>query len=508
MDDAVLDRVLVAQDFSPARSTRREPQVVAVLVILLVLFRCLVFLVWEQAYFDSDQAITGLMAKHISQGRAFPLFFYGQNYLLELQAWLAAPIFLVAGVSNTTLKIPLVAINLAIALLLLRTLHRDVGLRPIVALVPILFFVLPAPGTAATFLLGGSIEPFLYVLLIWVTRKRPIWCGLVLGLGVLQREFTLYGLLALLLIEIVERSLFTREGMRRKAAMMVAAAGVWFLVQWLKGYSTPEGPGTTLADIYTRGNVGELIGRLCLDFSAVPRGAWRMLTSHWPALFGLQVQPVAQFGIEGVVNQGLNGAWPLLAATALIPLIVIPLTLGTERRWRPEYGFPAYLILVGFFSSAGYVVGRCGAITLILMRYDLMSILGMVGLGALFLRVTRSAIMRRLWIACALSCVAIAVLGNGRLLRKYLVSPPFASRRLIVDSLEARGIKYGISDYWIAYAVTFLSNERIIMASNTVVRIKEYNRIVDEHRAEAVRISRDRCDNGWRLTFGLYVCPP
>jgi len=104
--------------------------------------------------------------------------------------------------------------------------------------------------------------------------------------------------------------------------------------------------------------------------------------------------------------------------------------------------------------------------------------------------------------------VAIAVLGNGRLLRKYLVSPPFASRRLIVDSLEARGIKYGISDYWIAYAVTFLSNERIIMASNTVVRIKEYNRIVDEHRAEAVRISRDRCDNGWRLTFGLYVCPP
>ena len=44
------------------------------LALLLVLFRSLVFMIWPQSYFDSDQAIHGLMAKHISEGRAFPVF--------------------------------------------------------------------------------------------------------------------------------------------------------------------------------------------------------------------------------------------------------------------------------------------------------------------------------------------------------------------------------------------------------------------------------------------------
>ena len=35
----------------------------------------------EQSFFDSDQAIVGLMAKHLSELRAFPVFFYGQTYM-------------------------------------------------------------------------------------------------------------------------------------------------------------------------------------------------------------------------------------------------------------------------------------------------------------------------------------------------------------------------------------------------------------------------------------------
>ena len=52
-------------------------------------------LVFGEINFDSDQAIVGLMAKHLSELQTFPLYFYGQGYMLGVEAWIAAPFFLV-----------------------------------------------------------------------------------------------------------------------------------------------------------------------------------------------------------------------------------------------------------------------------------------------------------------------------------------------------------------------------------------------------------------------------
>ena len=153
------------------------------------------------------------MAKHLIEGRAFPVFFYGQSYMLGVEAYLAAPVFLVAGVSVATLKFPLLLINLGVALMLLRTLEREVGLRPYVAMLPALFFAIPSPGVTAEILApnGGNVAPFMYTALIWLTRNRPNWCGFFFGLGFLQREFTLYAMLALLAVRLVS-GLFARAG--------------------------------------------------------------------------------------------------------------------------------------------------------------------------------------------------------------------------------------------------------------------------------------------------------
>ena len=70
----------------------------------LVIARSLVFTIYEHADFDSDQAIVGLMAKHLSEGRAFPLFFYGQTFMLGVEAWLMAPVFWVMGPTVAALK--------------------------------------------------------------------------------------------------------------------------------------------------------------------------------------------------------------------------------------------------------------------------------------------------------------------------------------------------------------------------------------------------------------------
>src|SRR6476619_2984791 len=122
---------------------RREWWIVLVVVVAVVIWRSGVLVFWEQAAFDSDQAVMGLMAKHLSEGRAFPMFFYGSNYMLGVEAWMAAPVFLVAGVSVAALKLPLLAINLAIALLLVWMLEREAGLRPTLAALAAVFFILP-----------------------------------------------------------------------------------------------------------------------------------------------------------------------------------------------------------------------------------------------------------------------------------------------------------------------------------------------------------------------------
>src|SRR5262249_28516808 len=141
----------------------------AVLVVAsasaIVLIRALSYLLFEQFGFDSDQAINGLMAKHLSEGRAFPLFFYGQTYMLAVEAWVAVPFFWIAGPTVGALRSSLAAWNIAFAVLLLAGLQRGAGLRPWTALVPALFFLAAPPSVAKQLMeaQGGIIEPFVYI---------------------------------------------------------------------------------------------------------------------------------------------------------------------------------------------------------------------------------------------------------------------------------------------------------------------------------------------------------
>ena len=60
---------------------------------------------------DGDEAILGLMAKHIADGTAFPMFLYGQNYgLAAVEVAAGASSFLVAGIGALQLKLALLAL--------------------------------------------------------------------------------------------------------------------------------------------------------------------------------------------------------------------------------------------------------------------------------------------------------------------------------------------------------------------------------------------------------------
>lgn len=74
-------------------------------LLLIASIPRLLLLLSSNAGIESDEAIVGLMAKHISEGQDFPIFYYGQPYMGSLEAILVAPLFYIFGVNNYCLKI-------------------------------------------------------------------------------------------------------------------------------------------------------------------------------------------------------------------------------------------------------------------------------------------------------------------------------------------------------------------------------------------------------------------
>jgi hypothetical protein len=489
---------------------RRERWIVLAIVTLAVVARSAVFVFRPGSYFDADQAIVGLMAKHLSELRAFPVFLYGQTYMLGVEAWLAAPLFAIAGVSATALKVPLLVMNGAIAALLLRAFERDMGLRPALAAIAALPFILPSPGLASAFLdaSGGTIEPLLYVLLLWITRTRPLLCGAVFGVGFLNREFTIYGLAALAGIAALDRDLFTRAGAMRFARVVGVGATIWLSVQGLKHLSSASGPGTSVADTFTASNnLVELAGRVCVSPASAVAGAGRLLTIHWPAILGTEPMPLARFAIESYVWQGLPASSWLPVAFVVLSIAGLALAARSRPHAASRFRFSQYLVLAGVFSAAGYVLGRCGEVNLLSMRYDLLSVLGIAGLGGWFLAAAPPAALRVAWTVVLAAWMAIVTVPHVRLAAEYATNPPVPPKIEVIRALDAEGIRYGTADYWLAYYIDFMTNERIVIASTSPQRILMYNAIVAEHSGEAVRLLRKPCEGGKHLTAGVYTCP-
>ena len=495
--------------------TRSTWSVVVALAVLTVA-RSAVFVFWPAAHFDSDQAVTGLMAKHLAELRAFPVFWYGQTYMLGVEAWLAAPVMAISGATVPALKLPLLAMNVAIAWLLFRGFTRDMGLDQFRAAFATLFFVLAAPITSAHFLTanGGNVEPSLYVLLLWTLRRRPVWMGLVLGIGFLNREFTIYGAAGLLAVDAIARRLFTRESLGRYAVAFGTAAGVWLTFLGLRQLSSAAGPGTTIADLHSRlagNNLLQVAERLCVEIAAIASGAGRIATVHWPELFGLEPQPLTDFGIESAVRQGVTGS-----AWLLLPVLGIPLVRLVLRRSRVEERgseeasneFAAYLIIVAALSLAGYLVGRCGVVDFYTMRYELLSVLGAAGLAGWYLRTERSPAIAAAWSVCCAVIFAVSVAGHVRLIAEYSTDPPFAMKQDLIRALDSRGIRYAYADYWTSYYVSFMTRERIVITATEIPRVKSYERLVDAHRDEAILISRRPCPGGEQLTPAFWACRP
>jgi hypothetical protein len=78
---------------------------------------------------------------------------------------------------------------------------------------------------------------------------------------------------------------------------------------------------------------------------------------------------------------------------------------------------------------------------------------------------------------------------------------------MLADYLTSHRIKYAWAIYWDSYRVTFLSKERVIVASTDIVRIPEYQTRVELNRLNAARIVRLPCDEGTHLAEWCVIDP-
>jgi hypothetical protein len=471
----------------------------AALAVLLVIFRSIVPTWYEGFDFDSDQAIVGLMAKHLAEGRTFPLFFYGQNYMLGVQAWLAAPLFFFIGHPSVfLLRLPLVAINACVAVALIAGLVKSVKMSPALAFVAALPFVMPTPlaGTRLLQTLGASVEPFLYVLVLWVLRDRPWLFGAALGVGFLHREFTIFALPALLLVQAFEGTLMTRATLGRLVRVAISFAIVWAAVDVLKRHLNSSGPsaGAIQAAPLTL-QMQTVMGKLCL----APREVVSRLDSFFvdclPDLLGLRRVPMNALGVNSTMTTGSI----VLAWTLGLTVLVVVVSPGTARP-RQALGFCRYLALIGVQAVLAYPLS-CEVVPGVpgVLRYALLTLLLPIAGFAWYVTRERSRATTAAVVGGFVLCAAINLAEHANVLREYRTHPPPNKFRGLSDYLVAHRIKYARAAYWDSYIVDFMSAEQVTVASTGKVRVAEYQRRVDEHQDIAVEIRREPCSGDIRF---------
>ncbi len=491
-----------------ASSRERRDLILAIAAAwLFVAARTAVFVFYPQSSFDSDQAIVGLMAKHLVEGRAFPLFYYGQTYMLGVDAWVAAPFFLLAGPTVGALHAATTAINLATAAVLLVCLVRWCGLRPFEALAVSIFFTLAPPYTSMSLVqAGANISPFLFILLLWMLRDRPLWFGAMLAFGVLNREFTIYAVPVLLLVQVLQGRLLRIDALRHWVLVVAAFLAIWQGIETLKPHADLMGPGTR--GQLVNGAAGSEVGNVIVRVDAAPAELLArtraMATDYFPRQIG------ARRIDSETAPQGRDWMfWPLAVG------LLAALARGAQLTWRarrsstptrmPVFGW--YLLGVGVLAAAGYILTRPLSTGLV-DRYMLLTLYAPIGVAAILLGLEPRGWVRLGAIALLVAWAAASAVDHERVFARYLAGEEPDLAQELADGLVAHHVRVARAGYWRAYKITFLARERVKIASSDANRIDEYERLARQAGDRLVVLEPEPCGDERPSVVGWYLCPP
>ncbi|MBN1583258.1 MAG: glycosyltransferase family 39 protein [Anaerolineae bacterium] len=442
-------------------------------IVLVCALLLRVLLCANVVVFDSDEAIVGLMARHIVHGER-PVFFYGQAYMGSLDAYLVAGLFALFAPTVWAIRIVQVAlflIHVALTFVLARRWSQDSG----VAVLSALLMAFP-PLTLTlytTVALGGYGETLVFgdlVLLVgWTlaTQPRPkLWrwelLGFLGGLGFWTLGLSVVYLLPTGLFLLWRHRARAWRGYLVAAVAFIVGSSPWWIYniqhQWqavLALYNPADavGPLSSVLPMHTRVLGLFLIGLPGLIGARFP---WSVeWVSAWAVPIVVMVYAAVALHAFGKARRDAwHGAYRLLWGIVLsfVALFIVS-RFGSDPTGR--YFLPLYTPLAIFTASALVAVGKkkrwAGtALLVLLLAFNLWGI----------------------WKGAT---------SDTRITAQY--NPQLQYGNTFDDELIAflteNGGTRGYTHYWIAFKVAFLSDERVILTAHLPNKSSGYVNQVD-----------------------------
>jgi hypothetical protein len=462
------------------------------LVVMGVALAARVLLLASNAVsFHADEAIVGLMARHILQG-ARPTFFYGQAYMGSLDAWLVAGGFSLLGESVLTIRIVQSVLYLLVVATGFLAAWR-MSERVVVAAVAGLVLAVPSADVAlySTATLGGYNEVMLLGNLIllfgydvthehWRSAGRWAALGACAGLGWwVNGLIVIYALpLGILILITMMR---TRRAVSLHAPYIILASLFFALCSapwWIFDFTHDH---AALATFLTNRQSGEFDG-IGIPYVPPEQRALGLVFIGLPTLLGLKFPWGAGYfllpvGVVVLLIYGvaivrlLRGHRPLkpdarglvLGMIGLFCIVFVASTFGADPTGR---------YFVALALPFGIVLGTLAAS----FNPHPQPYPSQQGKGAsqhVLPFVPRSMFGEGAWgwglIAVALVLayhaagqVVAASSPTGITTQFDLVSHlPNTHDAELIAFLDERGISHGYTNYWVAFRLAFLTGERM-----------------------------------------------
>jgi hypothetical protein len=442
---------------------------VEALVLVALLAMSLASRLWvlnAAGQLSSDEAVPGLMARHILVNAEFPAFFWGQDYFGAAEEYLIAAVFAIFGIFGGPwpwlVFVPALIASLVLVVLTW-SIANWIGPRPagLVAAVPMAIaspiftrdLVSSGGGFALSFAL--ILGAWLCVMCGWpagssrsltwtdATDRSVGWIALfsfLAGFAFWTWQPALAALPPLLLLLLLRRRRVWRPRLL-VAAVVPALVGLFPMLLFNAQNGWP-----TLSSLVRK--AGE----------AQPTGAGQL----GPLATVGSLLMLALGGGDDSAG-GANQVQGALLAAALIGVPIACLALAVARptptSWRRATGVSLVLVAAALHTFAAYEVTRY-----FVPAFAAACVMAGVGLALL---VSWLAGAGRVAAGALLALLVASNLTEYPQTAGWLAGADLSSiqeTQVALAALQQRGLVTGYADYWAAYPLTYLSGERIIVA--------------------------------------------
>lgn len=458
-------------------------------MLLLALAVQLGLLASSRIPWSSDQAVVGLMARHILEGRGHPVFYYGATYAGSLEAHGVAAVFAVFGATRAAFAGAMAALALAIAGGTALVARRAFGPRPaLVALsylaVPPFFFLYKALTSDGAYD-SVALVAIGHLLAALAIEERaasgtsllvPVTLlGFVAGLGFWVTPVCL-PLTAAAVAWVAGRRLVRLRAVRPFAAGAALGALPWLVWNARHGWASLRAAEAGLA-----------------DFPGFFANVKSFVTVSLPILAGA-ARPNHEPG---------SPEEPFPGASVLAPLVLLLLLVPAFSRLRRDPRIALLVLTLCAVTGAALLSQRFSPAEPRYFMAAYVLVPPLLGVAAeWWLAAPRRA---RVALAAALLLLVTHVGGYAR---AYVHGPVVNDAQVtgpldeLAAALKSLGVRRAWASYWTSYRLAFETGEEILaspLAAEDVVRLPGYAAAVKAAPDAAVVLlpPRTACFASW-----------